>query len=542
LCAREARCHDGGLPRTVLFLAPDAIPAGAALRIIVPDSDTAEARAVAGLGTPASGGERLELDHGPDGPDAEGALIDAWRALGRETTARVWCAAGPLAGVLLRIGVGAVHPVAVFGRAHDAERAPNARSRSLLASVVPDAWSLALSHEPPVDAARWRARLRAAIELGWTIHWDDGPPADPKADGWLDAELASTWRSPAGVTAWPATAAAIAPPPRPEIAAKVLAGRRGRHFLVRDTHDSHRQFVGQRPLSAAELDAWEQGTRARQARMAARGARLIQLIGPAPQAVHAADLPEPATLSADRPALQLLRRLRTLSPPPELLYPLDQLQRTSAWRDTFSKTDSHWNELGAYLAYEAVLQAIGDTVPVRRVTRSDVSFYETCFTGDLGEKVLPARASVFLRARVHEVRARLVRDNRVRNHGREAEFACDAAPPGVCIVFGDSWAYAMIPFLAESFRRLVFRHRVNVVDDDLVERERPDLVLTILTERFCTALPLDEKAIPFEREVARKHKANALVPPPEPGEPSSLQFSLDLHRQSPAHGGFQLPE
>jgi hypothetical protein len=70
----------------------------------------------------------------------------------------------------------------------------------------------------------------------------------------------------------------------------------------------------------------------------------------------------------------------------------------------------------------------------------------------------------------------------------------------------------MIPFLAESFRRLVFRHRINVVDDDFVEAERPDLVLTILTERFCTALPLDENAIPFEREIARKHKYNALLP------------------------------
>ncbi len=491
---------------------------------------------------PAPGGTRLEFDHGPDGPDAEGALIDGWRALGRETTSRVFCAAGPLAGVLLRVGVGAVHPVAVFDGARALTGTPNRRSRSLLASVVPDSWSLALSHQPPVDAGKWRARLRAALELGWSIQWDEtAADADPIADGWLDAELAAASRGPGGAASWPATAADIPPPPRPEATAKVLAGRHGRLFLAQDTHDSHRQFVGERPLSADELDAWERGTRARQTRLAAKGTRLIQLIGPAPQAVHAADLPQPVTLSPDRPALQLLRRLRSMVPAPELLYPLDELQRASALRDTFSKTDSHWNELGAYLAYEAVLRALGEVVPVRRVTRSGVSFHDTCFAGDLGEKTLPARASVFLRARIHEVRARLVRDNRVRNHGREAEFTCEAAPPACCVVFGDSWAYAMIPFLAESFRRLVFRHRVNVVDDDLVEAARPDLVLTILTERFCTALPLDEKAIPFEREVARKHKANALVPPPVPGGPPALQFSLDLDRGLPGRGGFQLP-
>jgi hypothetical protein len=273
-----------------------------------------------------------------------------------------------------------------------------------------------------------------------------------------------------------------------------------------------------------------------------RSARLIQMIGPAPQAVHEADLPDGVSLSPDRPAMQVLRRLHSLRPQPELLYPLDELRGASARRDPFVKTDSHWNDLGAYLAYEAVLRQLGDAVPVRRVARDGVSFQDTCFVGDLGEKVAPARASIYLRARVHDRQARVVRDNMVRNHGREAEFACDAAPPSRCVVFGDSWAYMMTLFLAESFRRLVFRHRVNVVDDELVEAERPDLVLTILAERFCTALPLDEAAIPFAREVARKHRANALVAPQVPGEPHSFMFSLELDRGLPVSGGFKLPD
>jgi hypothetical protein len=315
----------------------------------------------------------------------------------------------------------------------------------------------------------------------------------------------------------------------------VLQGKNGRLFLARDTHDSHRQLIGERPLSPEELDAWERGIRARQARMAARNVRLIQLIGPAPQAVHAADLPDGVALSPDRPARQLLRRL------PELLYPVEELSGAIAPRDSFARTDSHWNDLGAYLAYEAILDRLGNEAAVRRVPRAGVSFLDTCFIGDLGEKVVPRRASIYLRARVHEPRARVVRDNLVRNHGREVEFACEAAPPSCCVVFGDSWAYMMALFLAESFRRLVFRHRVNVVDDGLVDAERPDVVLTILTERFCTALPLDEAAIPFEREVARKHKANALVAPQLPGEPHAFQFSLALDRGLPARPGFQLP-
>ena len=488
---------------------------------------------------------RVDVDYGSDGPDAEGALLDAWAALGPET-GRVYGACGPLAAVLMRAGVHVDAPVALFGGAGDLLAVPNGRSRALLAGLVPDAWTLALSNDPPVDADLWRARLCSLAERGWELRWDNLSGADETPfRGWLDAELAAAGtleRLPAAAAAGSRRRGAAPSPLKPETAAKVARGQHGRFFLVKDTHDSHRQMVGQRPLSADELDAWEHGTRARQARMTASGARLIQLVGPAPQAVHAGDLPTGDSLAPDRPVVQIQRRLGAASPAPELLYPLDELRRVVGMRDPFSKTDSHWNDLGAYLAYEAILRQLEPAVPVRAVTRAGVSFHDTCWIGDLGEKVAPARASICLRARVHDRHGRLVRDNRVRNHGREAEFACDAAPPTRCVVFGDSWAYTMMPFLAETFGQVVFRHRVNVVDDDLIEAVRPDLVLTILTERFCTALPLDATAIPFANEIARKHRARALVEPQRPGEPHVFLFSLDLERGLPDRPGFQLPE
>jgi hypothetical protein len=447
--------------------------------------------------------------------------------------------------VLLRVGVRANAPTAIFGGAGDLLSTANGRSRALLAGMVPDSWTLALSIEPPVDADRWRARLRSLVESGWELRWDSAPAAGQQPPrGWLDVELTAAGSLDRLPAAAPAAAhrRAATPAPKPEAASKVVRGQHGRLFLAKDTHDSHRQMVGLRPLSADELDAWERGTRARQARMAAFGARLVQLIGPAPQAVHAGDLPPADSLAPGRPVVQIQQQLAVLSPRPTLLYPLDELRRVLPLRDPFSRTDSHWNDLGAYLAYEAILRQLDPAVPFRAVTRRDVSFHDTCWIGDLGEKVVPPRASICLRARVHDVRARVVRDNRVRNHGREAEFACDAAPPTRCVVFGDSWAYTMMPFLAETFTTVVFRHRVNVVDDELVQAVRPDIVLTILTERFCTALPLDDAATPFANEIARKHRARALVEAQRPDEPHAFLFSLELDRRLPDGPGFQLPD
>lgn len=527
--------HDRSLPRTVLFLARD--PSASGLRILVYDNAPAEASALARLERENAGGSSVVVESAGSGPEAETALIDAWRELGPRAE-HVWCAVGALAGVLLRVVSGPVTPVVHFGPSSDLLDDPNPRSRALLASAWPDSWSVALSAQPPVDAETWRKRLHATLDLGWRVAWT--LDAGSRARGWLDDEL--TARQPRhGSGGAPAHVTLPGPAPAADDSSKVLHGRHGRLFLAKDTHDSHQQIVGNRPLTASELDAWERGTAERQARMAARGATFIQLLCPASQAVHAADLPAGTTLSPERPAMQLLRRLRPLSPP-AWLYPLDELQRTAAIRDPFSTTDSHWNDLGAYIAYEHVMDQLNDAVAVRRVPRSGVSFHDTCFTGDLGEKVTPARASRFLRARVAGAYARLLTDNRVRNHGRQGEFACDAAPPSRCVVFGDSCAYPMLLFLAESFGRVVFRHRVNVVDDDLVDAERPDVVLVVLTERFAAALPDDRKARPFAVEVARKHKANALLPLPAPGEQPSLTFSIDPHREFPCGPGFHLPE
>ena len=72
---------------------------------------------------------------------------------------------------------------------------------------------------------------------------------------------------------------------------------------------------------------------------------------------------------------------------------------------------------------------------------------------------------------MREPRARLVADNRVFNTGRTIEYEC-ADAPGTCVMLGDSFGYRMLPFLAESFGRLVFVHRPTL-DFELIEAERP---------------------------------------------------------------------
>ena len=58
---------------------------------------------------------------------------------------------------------------------------------------------------------------------------------------------------------------------------------------------------------------------------------------------------------------------------------------------------------------------------------------------------------------------------------------CDAAPATTCVVFGDWSSYRMLTYLSESFSRMVFVH-LGTLDHELVEAERPDVVLDLVDE------------------------------------------------------------
>jgi hypothetical protein len=509
------------------------------------------------------------VELGAEGPGAEIALLDYWTDLSEAERSCVWAVTGALAGALVRFRNEPLLPFAFVG-AGSARRPANAQSRSLLMAARADTWALALDGDVPADAAGWSESLSSVVSHVWrlgvagdvvsmlssarealALHGSGGERLPPltlaieepprPGPGWLDEELHA--RLPvtcAGAPRAEATLSAADPDPA-DAAERVLRGRHGRLFLVHDSHDSHRQMIGERPLDARELDAWAHGTSARYDRLRARGARFVHLIGPAPQVVHAADLPVGTTISAGRPVRQILERLERERIEAPMLYPLAALEAVRSAGDPFSLTDSHWNDLGAFVGYEAVLAQLGNDVPMRRVGRDEVSFQDTAYVGDLGGKLRPARASIFLRARLDRPQARVVEDNRVRNHGRRVVYECAAAPAGTCLVFGDSWAYPMMLFLAETFRRCVFFHRVNVIDRRPIEQERPDVVLVVLTERFCTAVPGDEGAADFDALAAKKIRKGDVVPESAAGERHSFLFSLALDRGLAAGPGLRLP-
>jgi hypothetical protein len=108
--------------------------------------------------------------------------------------------------------------------------------------------------------------------------------------------------------------------------------------------------------------------------------------------------------------------------------------------------------------------------------------------------------------------ARLLDDNLVRNNGRVIRFACDAAPDAHVLVLGDSFTYAMLRFLSESWRRTTFVH-LYTLDPELLAEERPDAVVTVLNERFHIRVPDDAGGTSARDWYARKAERGGVMSP-----------------------------
>ena len=272
---------------------------------------------------------------------------------------------------------------------------------------------------------------------------------------------------------------------------KILVGKDDWLFLDNDTNMVVKQHTGDLLFSPAELRQWQVVLENRTAWVERLGGGYFFLIPPNPHTVYAEKMPDDLPLSPVRPVTQLLDRLSSSGSFARMLYPLDVMLEEKKSFGLYAPVDSHWNGRGAFVGYKRLIDDVEQRFPVRRVTDEEVGFVDKDMEGDLGHKADPPRTGRRTYAHVLRRSARLVADNCVEHTGRILVTECSEAPATNCVVCGDSFTYAMLPFLAESFRRVVFA-QLATVDHGLVRSERAEVVITVVNERFLIEPPQDE--------------------------------------------------
>jgi hypothetical protein len=277
--------------------------------------------------------------------------------------------------------------------------------------------------------------------------------------------------------------------------AGLIVGAEGWFFL--GARAPLEQFRGLARFEPAELERWQRVLEERRDWLAERGIGYVVAIAPNKHTMYGEFLPPALSkVRAETPLDALVRHLDASS---SLAFVdlREALRAAKQEERVYHRTDTHWNDVGAYRAYREILEAAkrqlpslrkADPVRVRRRARLSPGLglvqsvgLERVYREEVVE-LRPIEPRSRVASEYRRAYPELVRTQR--------PFAFEVADPDLprAIVFRDSFANALIPFLSEHFARTLYIWSPDV-DPDLVEAERPDVVIQEISERFLGRAP-----------------------------------------------------
>ena len=260
----------------------------------------------------------------------------------------------------------------------------------------------------------------------------------------------------------------------------VILGRDGWLFYAGD--GGSEDLTSAVPFSRSELEVWGATLQHTQDWLEARGIAYIFVLAPDKHAVYPEYLPASVhRVGVDSRTDALVRYLRDHSTV-RVLDLRPALRAAKMGERLYHRTDTHWNDRGAFVGYTALMQALGREVAGEPVPRASFDAPQVVTPGmdlarmlglgvDLREEDLPLVPRSPRQARV-------VEPSQSRPNFEVGRLVTEQAAPSRprAVVFRDSFASALIPLLSEHFSRVVYLWQHNMAPD-VVLAEQPRVVI-----------------------------------------------------------------
>jgi hypothetical protein len=270
----------------------------------------------------------------------------------------------------------------------------------------------------------------------------------------------------------------------------VTLGSDGWLYLASDS--AMRSYRATRPFAPEQLESYRKVLEARRDWLASRRIPYVLIIPPNKDTIYPEFVPAAYTKVHPESRLDQLLHYMNEHSSLSIIDVRSDLLRAKRLERVYDVTDSHWNLAGAYVAYARVLEALSVWFPqAQAFPRSQ---FREVFEGGLGGDLA---LMLGLADRLPEARVKLVpRDgwNFRRLDGAfpiaarcaypELTIATERAGAALprAVLFRDSFAENLIPFLAEHFERMLCIWDNNF-DPTIVEHERPAVVIQEMVER-----------------------------------------------------------
>ncbi len=256
--------------------------------------------------------------------------------------------------------------------------------------------------------------------------------------------------------------------------AQVILGREGWLFYEPTLQD----YLGTAPYSARELYALAAVERLMQQYVTANGGRYATTVAPNKNSIYGEYMPY-FTVSARGggsglaalPAAMQAQGVNYVD-----LYGLLTAAKASDKTQLYHKRDTHWNNCGARLAYDALLDAVGQP----HDAFADAAYtVEKNWEGDLDVLLLPS-GGVPDDQMVYDIPFAQLFSYRGSSNVELARVITRGTGSGNLLMYRDSFGNALLPFVAAAFKDATFL-RANPFD--LTRMEPGQTVITEIVER-----------------------------------------------------------
>jgi hypothetical protein len=261
--------------------------------------------------------------------------------------------------------------------------------------------------------------------------------------------------------------------------ASVIKGRDGWLFYADD--GAMEDYAEAPPFTGAELEQWRHTLQDISDWLRAQGIAYLFVIAPDKHVIYPEYMPDTIRRAAISRIDQLVSHLRQHSTV-RVVDLRPALLAAKPHERLYHRTDTHWNDRGAFVGYQSIIEALTEEFPglrsasrsafAPRVVRSEgldlarmLGLTEVLHEDDL--VLVPTRPST---VRIVEPQ----NPNRRLTHARIVTEAPNRGPRAV--VFMDSFGPGLVPFLSEDFSRVVYLWQDNM-DPRVVQQERPQVVI-----------------------------------------------------------------
>lgn len=261
----------------------------------------------------------------------------------------------------------------------------------------------------------------------------------------------------------------------------VIAGRNDWLFYAAD--GGIEDWTQAEPFTTAELDIWREALERRQAFLSRRGVPFLFVIAPDKQMIYPEFMPGTLRrLRNDYRADQLIAYMKRRAP---AIRVLDLRPAVTAAKPTdllYHRYDTHWNDRGALAGYQAIAAALREWVPaIQPLQRIDFDTNPSVPSGDkttmlgltdAGKAAMPGL--VLRRGKGY----RVVEPAQLDPFGEVGLLVTEHRDRSLptAIVYRDSFAGRLIPFLSEHFSRVSYLWQ-NEFEFNDIERDKPDIVI-----------------------------------------------------------------